>query len=104
MAALTECGWSGDYLHLVFEHAYDPLRNWGRGGNQAALNCEIIGEFQLLLPPRTEQDDIFDSVRNGKKRLEALESAVAAALPFIRERREAVIAAADTGLLDVGAS
>ena len=90
---------SGDFLHLVFEHAYDPLRNYGRGGNQAALNCEIIGEFQVPLPPRTEQDEIVDSVRSGKKRLEALESAVAASLPFIRERREAVIAAAVTGQL-----
>ncbi|MCB9524265.1 MAG: restriction endonuclease subunit S [Myxococcales bacterium] len=92
---------SGDFLHLVFQHAYDPLRNYGRGGNQAALNCEIIGEFQVPLPPRTEQDDIVDSLRHGKERLEALESAVAASLPFIRERREAVIAAAVTGQLDV---
>lgn len=92
---------SGGFLHLVFEHAYDPLRNYGRGGNQAALNCELIGEFQVPLPPRAEQDKIVDTVRTKMDRLEALESSVAASLPVIRERREAVIAAAVTGQLDV---
>ncbi|WP_039748882.1 restriction endonuclease subunit S [Solimonas variicoloris] len=53
----------GRYLHYTLIAAYDFLRNYGRGGNQAALNCAIVGSFTTLLPPRPEQDQIVAYLR-----------------------------------------
>ena len=53
----------GRYLHYMLTAAYDFQRNYGRGGNQAALNCAIVGRFPTLLPPRPEQDQIVAYLR-----------------------------------------
>lgn len=53
----------GRYLHYMLTAAYDFQRNYGRGGNQAALNCAIVGSFPTLLPPRPEQDQIVAYLR-----------------------------------------
>ncbi|OJZ15651.1 MAG: restriction endonuclease subunit S [Thiobacillus sp. 63-78] len=53
----------GRYLHYMLIAAYDFQRNYGRGGNQAALNCAIVGSFPTLLPPRPEQDQIVAYLR-----------------------------------------
>jgi type I restriction enzyme S subunit len=53
----------GHYLHYTLIAAYNFLRNYGRGGNQAALNCGIVGSFTALLPPRPEQDQIVAYLR-----------------------------------------
>ncbi|MCP5339318.1 MAG: restriction endonuclease subunit S [Sinobacteraceae bacterium] len=53
----------GRYLHYMLTTAYDFQRNYGRGGNQAALNCAIVGSFPALLPPRPEQDQIVAYLR-----------------------------------------
>lgn len=54
---------NGRYLHYMLTAAYDFQRNYGRGGNQAALNCAIVGSFPALLPSRQEQDQIAAYLR-----------------------------------------
>jgi type I restriction enzyme S subunit len=89
------------YLHFVFVTAYDSLRELGRGGQQDALNCEIIKAFRIPLPPLDEQRRIVEYVESELRRLDTLSQCVQAMIERLREYRQALITAAVTGQLDV---
>lgn len=92
-----------EYLQLVFVAAYDFLRNIsdGMGGTKGALTCEALGSLRFPCPPLSEQHSLVEQVQCESARLGALEQAARASLGILRERREALIAAAVTGKLDV---
>jgi type I restriction enzyme, S subunit len=46
---------NGTYLYLLLEFNYRKLRDIGRGSNQDALNTKLVGDFQIPLPPYSEQ-------------------------------------------------
>nr|PZN17940.1 MAG: restriction endonuclease subunit S [Pseudomonadota bacterium] len=92
------------YLHFVFVTAYDSLRELGRGGQQDALNCEIIKAFRIPLPPLDEQRRIVEYVESELRRLDTLSQCVQAMIERLREYRQALITAAVTGQLDVTAT
>ena len=46
-------------LHL----AYSDLRALGRGGNQENLNLQLLGNFEVLLPPLNAQEKYSNFVR-----------------------------------------
>src|SRR5205085_5998412 len=48
-AIVPRSGLTGRYLHHFLTAFYQPLRELGRGGNQEALNCEIVGRFQIAI-------------------------------------------------------
>ncbi len=50
----------GPFLHYLITAFYKPIRDIGRGGNQEALNCELVSLLRLPLPPRDEQQLIVD--------------------------------------------
>ena len=54
---------NGRYLHYMLSASYEFNRNYGRGGNQAALNCAIVGGFKVLLPSLGEQEKIVAYLR-----------------------------------------
>lgn len=62
-------------LHL----SYEELRALGRGGNQENLNLQLLGAFEVLVPPFNEQEK-FSSFANKllehKKRMQRFESKV----------------------------
>ena len=41
----------GRYLQYQLENMYTPIREYGRGANQAALNCEVVASLRVPLPP-----------------------------------------------------
>lgn len=47
------------YLLHVLTAAYLPLREFGRGGQQDALSCQILSAFRIPLPQVEEQDAII---------------------------------------------
>jgi len=80
---------------------YEYLREFGRGGNQAALNCQILAALQVPLPPKGEQAQIcrhFSVVLDSMRRL-GWETE--AAIELLHERRTALTSAAVTGQIDV---
>jgi type I restriction enzyme S subunit len=89
------------YLHLFFQACYEPLRNLGRGGNQDALNCEIIGGFKVLVPTPEEQVAIARAFDAHDHALEQARSAAHRQIALLREHRQALITAAVTGQIDV---
>ena len=58
------------FLFYVLEHQYAALRASGRGSNQDALNCSIIKEFKVPIPPHGEQEEIVETLRALDRRIE----------------------------------
>lgn len=90
-----------DYVLYIFQSVYEYLREFGRGGNQAALNCEILSALRVPLPPPEEQARIADYVGQRLKEFDALTTEAQRAIDLLQERRTALISAAVTGKIDV---
>jgi type I restriction enzyme S subunit len=65
------------------------------------LSQQQIGNFDLLLPPREEQDAIVDFIDRETTRIDALVTKVEAAVERLMEYRTALISAAVTGKVRV---
>lgn len=89
------------YLHLLLQHCYEPLRNLARGGNQGALNCDILAGLKVLVPPGPEQEAIADSIDAWDATHAALRGALQRHIDLLNEHRHALITAAVTGQIDV---
>ena len=87
-------------LHL-FHASYEWIREAGRGSNQSALNCEILGEFSIALPPLAEQDEIIEVISLRNFRIDLLLDKTKRSIVLLKERRSALISAAVTGKIDV---
>ena len=90
-----------DYLLYMFQSMYDYLREFGRGGNQAALNCEILSALKMPFPPFEEQLLICEHLGAHLKKFDALTAEAQRAIDLLQERRTALISAAVTGQIDV---
>lgn len=89
------------FVGLLLALAYDDLRNGGRGGNQAALNCEMVKAYRIPLPPREEQHQLVERVMAERARDEAMASLLTRSVDLLRERRQALITAAVAGQLEI---
>lgn len=90
-----------EFLLCVVQSAYTALRETGRGGNQAALNCELIADLKITIPTFTEQQEIVSYLNEKNARFEALMDRAVTAVKLLQERRTAMISAAVTGKIDV---
>jgi len=91
----------GGYLLYVFHAVYEWLREAGRGGNQAAMNCQMLSSLRIPVPPIEEQRAILDFIEAETTRLDALKAEVERGIELLRERRSALVSAAVTGKIDV---
>ena len=102
MAALSPSAKiEGLYLYGVLRAGYETLRNTGRGGQQDALNCQIIRDHKIPLPPLAEQVAIVRRLEANSRRVSRLREKLAEQQSRLREYRQAVITAAVTGQLDI---
>ena len=90
-----------DYLLYIFQSVYEYLREFGRGGNQAALNCEILSALKVPRPPIIEQSEICDRLASRMNEFDTLITEAQHAIDLLQERRTALISAAVTGQIDV---
>lgn len=90
-----------NFLFYLFKAMYRDLRELGRGGNQSALNCEIIGSLKIPLPPKDEQNEIIDYLENVLYKLSEITDLAIKQIDILKERRTALISAAVTGKIDV---
>jgi type I restriction enzyme S subunit len=65
------------------------------------LESEVLGRFQVCVPPMEEQRTIVAHIAAETAKLDALRSATERTIALLKERRAALIAAAVTGKLDV---
>jgi type I restriction enzyme S subunit len=91
------------FLRWALFAAYDFLRSISddAGGTKGALTCEEVGALRMPLPPIDEQHTIVAHIATETAKLDALRSALERTIALLKERRAALIAAAETGRLDV---
>lgn len=61
------------------------------------LETEVLGRFEVCVPPLSEQRAIVAHIAAETTQLDALRSATERTIALLRERRAALIAAAVTG-------
>lgn len=97
-----------DYAGLLFRtdafSAECGRRSHGLTWDRLRIYWEEFREIQLPLPPAAEQTAIVDHVDNETAKLDAVRAATERTIALLKERRTALIAAAVTGQLDVGAA
>lgn len=89
------------FLLLLLALAYDDLRNGGRGGNQAALNCEILKSYRVPLAPIESQRAIVRSAASDQSWRDRMAAHLRDSIDLLLERRQALITAAVTGQLEI---
>ena len=65
------------------------------------LESEVLGRFQVCVPPIDEQRAIVAHIATETAQLDALRSATERTIALLQERRTALIAAAVTGRLHI---
>lgn len=83
----------GVHDHLLIESVGSTMDN---------LNTTIIGRIPVALPPRKEQLDIEEQIRQHQGQVGRLVAKISLSIDRLREYREALISAAVTGKLDAG--
>ncbi len=91
---------NGCYLHYMLSASYEFNRNYGRGGNQAALNCAIVGGFKVLLPSLSEQEKIVAYLRAQDARIARFIKAKRDLIGLLTEQKLRIIDHAVTHGLD----
>jgi type I restriction enzyme S subunit len=92
---------SSQYLYYALLASYGDIRELGRGGNQAALNCDIVGRLPIPVPPLEEQRAISRALAEEVHRLQPLESRLKREIELLREYRTRLVADVVTGKIDV---
>jgi type I restriction enzyme S subunit len=102
LAAITPTRWlSSKYLLHFLTAFYWTLREFGRGGNQEALNCEIVANWPISIPPENEQRRIVHLVDESTCRVVSAIDQAQREIDLLREYRTRLIADVVTGKLDV---
>lgn len=97
--AASKC--NAEYLHLALTAAYKDVREGGRGGQQDALNCELVRRIKVPRPTLDEQRTIASRVAECVETVDRVSLRCSAQLDRLHEYRQALITAAVTGQLDV---
>jgi type I restriction enzyme, S subunit len=69
---------NGRYLFYYLENSYGLLRNFSHGSNQGALNCQLIGQFSIVIPPLPEQRKIAEILSTWDEAIAVTERLIAA--------------------------
>ena len=91
-------------MALLSDSCQAQLKETAQGSTMDGLNMSILGDLRLALPPLTEQAEIIWSIRNGTDRLDQVRQAIESQANRLQEYRQALITAAVTGQLDIGAA
>lgn len=96
--------YSGLLLRIEALSAECGRRSHGLTWDRLRIYWDEFREIQLPLPPTAEQQAIVDHIARETAKLDAVRSATERTIALLKERRSALIAAAVTGQLDVGAA
>ncbi len=94
--------WKGDsrFLFYVFASG-EPYKGLGKMGTQLNLNTDTVGSIAIGIPDTKEQRLIADYLEKATAELDSMTAAVETAIDRLVEYRQAVIASAVTGKIDV---
>ena len=94
---------SSYYLQMCLNAAYSELRaiSSASGSTKAALTCEDIKHFKIVLPPREEQERLLKQVRSELARVDNAIAHARRQIALTNEYRTRLIADVVTGQIDV---
>jgi type I restriction enzyme S subunit len=95
--------YSGLLLRIEALSAECGRRSHGLTWDRLRIYWEEFREIKLPVPPATEQQAIVEHIARETAKLDAVRAATERTITLLKERRAALIAAAVTGQLDVGA-
>ena len=102
LAAIIPSGLlEGRFLWHVLSAQYRHLRELGRGGNQEALNCDLVGRLRVHIPPAVEQAAIIKYLDRSLTTLGAAQKRIEKQVALARDYRLRLVADVVTGKLDV---
>ncbi len=91
----------GRYLQHILTAFYKNVRELGRGGNQEALNCDIVSRLRIPLPPLDEQIALRERVEREVDGIVRMQRRVEREIALVQEYRTRLVADVVTGKLDV---
>ena len=103
--ARIECSDEVTSEYLVYGlRSSATMHYWGlskQGSTFNEVSIETVRELALAIPPLNEQREIVDFIETELTRLNALQTQAERGVELLKERRNALIAAAVTGQIDV---
>ena len=90
----------GAFLHRFLNAHYEHIREMGRGGNQEALNCDVVARFRVTVPPLSEQRAIACYLEDALSTFASALSRARKQIALCLEIRTRLIADVVTGKLD----
>jgi type I restriction enzyme, S subunit len=95
-----------EFLHAVLAGQAEWLLSLADSSAHGTkkLETEILQRFEVPCPPLDEQHAVIEHIALETARLDAVRAATERTIALLKERRAALIAAAVTGQLDVGAA
>lgn len=87
--------------YLKSDAVFKQFEQLSRGGTMGVINIGILNEIVTVVPPRVEQDDIYNFIQHQKNKFNNLIKKAESAIQLMQERRTALISAAVTGKIDV---
>lgn len=92
-----------EYLYYWLNSNYDRIRfeSSGAGSTKGAITCGNITSYPVLIPPKKEQQEIVEYLKEKNEIFDTLMDSAEQAIQLMQERRTALISAAVTGKIDV---
>lgn len=91
----------GIFLLKFLSQAYQVIRNFGKGGNQEALNCELVRSFKIVVPPIQEQNSIVQNIDNIENKSLQIYKLLSKQIEKLTELKQILIAEAVTGKIKI---
>jgi type I restriction enzyme, S subunit len=98
----VESAWLNAITGSDFAQFYFMTRS-KQSTNLASISSTNLMELPVLMPPKTEQQEILTFIANQTQSFDALTAEAQRAIDLMQERRTALISAAVTGRIDVRA-
>ena len=88
-----------EYIYHLLKLRYEQTRAVGQGGNQPALNGEIVKSITVPLPPLAELTRICEVIESQMASLDAIEASIAPQRRLIEAQRQTILREAFAGQL-----
>ena len=90
-----------EYLHRYLVQGYQYIRDYGKGANQEALNCYLIKDLRVLIPPTAEQEKIVVYSKRIEEVSSKLTSSISKEIELLTELKQILISNAVTGKIKI---
>lgn len=88
-----------EYIFEILKYRYESVRSIGQGGNQPALNADLVRSVAIPVPPLSEIAEICDLVQRKMSSIVNIESSLRSPDKLSKALRQAILREAFRGAL-----